>query len=262
MKRNLMWLIVTSVVCLLATPTHAHYYYTMTGSYDTGEELTEYTIGHLEVSSCMVGGLLKLDVRLHDWNGTFQNMLIANGFGDLSGARLLGLSGTWSTNDPRNGICVLTDPPSGHYLDVMKLQGQTPPAAPESFVNFGSAMYYGETRTLSTNTSAPPGYSLYSSIYGDWYPSPRLHPGDPIGIGVGELIATMFVKQNTETGLCVQFNAAAGNYICIDDDGGIGVAGFSPASFSIVMTIPEPSTLMLLGCGLFGLLAHAWRKRR
>ena len=26
--------------------------------------------------------------------------------------------------------------------------------------------------------------------------------------------------------------------------------------------IPEPSTIALLGCGLFGLLAYAWRKRK
>ena len=26
--------------------------------------------------------------------------------------------------------------------------------------------------------------------------------------------------------------------------------------------VPEPSTLALLGCGLFGLLAYAWRKRK
>ena len=36
--------------------------------------------------------------------------------------------------------------------------------------------------------------------------------------------------------------------------------GAEDCSFTTV--VPEPSTLALLGCGLFGLLAYAWRKRK
>jgi hypothetical protein len=32
--------------------------------------------------------------------------------------------------------------------------------------------------------------------------------------------------------------------------------------FKVEKTVPEPSTLALVGCGLFGLLAYAWRKRK
>jgi hypothetical protein len=41
--------------------------------------------------------------------------------------------------------------------------------------------------------------------------------------------------------------------------------GTGPTSASVgfhVLLVPEPSTLALLGCGLFGLLAYAWRKRK
>jgi len=38
---------------------------------------------------------------------------------------------------------------------------------------------------------------------------------------------------------------------------------FNPATdFVLSAPIPEPSTLVLLGCGLLGLLAYAWRKRK
>jgi hypothetical protein len=39
---------------------------------------------------------------------------------------------------------------------------------------------------------------------------------------------------------------------------GLSGAGSSGAGSSV----PEPGTLALLGCGLFGLLAYAWRKHR
>ena len=40
------------------------------------------------------------------------------------------------------------------------------------------------------------------------------------------------------------------------DDGSLAAAGVSGSP------VPEPGTLALLGCGLIGLLAYAWRKRK
>jgi hypothetical protein len=41
----------------------------------------------------------------------------------------------------------------------------------------------------------------------------------------------------------------------------VGIVGATRAKMSIVF-VPEPTSLALLGCGLFGLLAYAWRKRK
>ena len=41
-----------------------------------------------------------------------------------------------------------------------------------------------------------------------------------------------------------------------------GYAGMGVDNISLTNSIPEPGTLVLLGCGLAGLLAYAWRKRR
>lgn len=77
--------------------------------------------------------------------------------------------------------------------------------------------------------------SLWSIVYAD---------GDHT---TGKLLSCTF----TATDTTLNFN--------VDGQADVVLAGFNLQS---VAPVPEPSTMILLGCGLAGLLAYAWRKRK
>ena len=83
-----------------------------------------------------------------------------------------------------------------------------------------------------------------------------LRPAHPT-IPVGTLLAKFFVTPSTD----LTFVAATGGI----DGFGFSTPGGShtadPCSFTTA-AVPEPWTIALLACGLFGLLAYAWRKRK
>ncbi len=79
-----------------------------------------------------------------------------------------------------------------------------------------------------------------SSLTGTWYES----PGNSLNIG--NTFGTIYVSKGATSG--VIFNGQMGDNTY-----------FGNCSFT---TVPEPLTIVLLGCGLFGLLAYAWRKRK
>lgn len=81
--------------------------------------------------------------------------------------------------------------------------------------------------------------SDFSSFAGSWFTtSDRLSPG--------EVLAVMYVSKGGH----------------VSYDGKWGMQGITPSPEGGFSTIPEPSTLMLLACGLIGLLAYAWRRRK
>jgi hypothetical protein len=91
--------------------------------------------------------------------------------------------------------------------------------------------------------------------------------GDELGIWIDDqlrfIVAGEYAGTELQTGIFDISDLALGSHtmtVALHD------YGTDPAQFSIgdfvVISIPEPSTLTLLGIGAIGLLAYAWRRRR
>lgn len=126
------------------------------------------------------------------------------------------------------------------YADLIELLG-TGSSYFSSYVNLDST-----TGSLSDNSalsrSGSDSSHMYTSYTGNWFTTDSASM-----LGVGDVIAVAYVA----TGTNVSFSGQAF----------VAGQGTSNISFS-TSAVPEPSTLALLACGLFGLLAYAWRRRK
>jgi hypothetical protein len=134
-----------------------------------------------------------------------------------------------------------------------------------AYINLYSVVNFDSTTGVFARQSGTDATYWSNIISGTWY-----NNGDatenwvPAAIGAGvdndgdgvveNLMLSLFVKSGATY---VQFGDGTAN-----SQVGYSVTGNVYDTELKVSKVPEPSTLALLGCGLFGLLAYAWRKRK
>jgi hypothetical protein len=141
-----------------------------------------------------------------------------------------GISDFLSTNQGPTGATAL----SGY--------GQTPTTGPLCYVNLppnGSV-------TFSENGGSGQAYTGFT---GGWFTSGT-------GLTAGSTLAKLLVPTGwtptPQNGYQLMFQGAIG----------FTYGGGNTQNAELVTTTPEPATIVLLGTGLIGLLAYAWRKRK
>jgi len=191
------------------------------------------------------------------------------------------LLGTWTAN---GGGFNLPGTSSTWYNNISNNFDAQDRAAPQTMLDFSTKMPDSATRSGSSpyasfyvgyaitpaDMSGIPGFALGTS---DLTPGAGPDPNpwwDPTGGDDGNgawtdhqgyafdntLLGKFYVSKATTWTAGQTVFSGIGAY-CLPVGGG-AVSGDA----TNVVIVPEPSTLALLGCGLFGLLAYAWRKRK
>jgi hypothetical protein len=184
-----------------------------------------------------------------------------------AGDYLTGLKGTYTL--PTGGSFFLSSASNWYTKNVndADFQDTAGPTAGTSWIDFSTQVAADpHTRTGGSGNlwnSFTQSMSATGANLGAFFLGPvDLTPGgtDPsVGDGTGfdnTLFAKIWVNH-----ACPDLNGATifsgvGNFAW--PQGGHAMPGIS----ATVKVVPEPTTLALLGCGLFGLLAYAWRKRK
>jgi hypothetical protein len=167
--------------------------------------------------------------------------------GNVAGAQVVTVEGAWTSTGGSFNVQGL----DASSLVYKKHAADTLGTGNDSFVNMtqnGSAVW---TRNGGTT-------NLTTLLRGGWMDGGMME--ERLGVGAGDtdgdgydenLIARMHVTKGTTM---ITFGGGA------NDKFGYTTGATQVTAFSVA--VPEPTSLALLGCGLFGLLAYAWRKRK
>jgi hypothetical protein len=219
----------------------------------------------LLIGAAMVNAeIIKVDANRTVYDGTYDKVVLTiTGF---DGALLQGESalttmlGTWTCT---GGMDLLGTAGNWYTKTVNDYDGQDV-AAPQSWVDFST-----KSPDTATRTGVSGAYTSFYEGYANTPDSGNQFGLVPVDISVGgsdnafdnTLLGVFYVKHADTSwvpGATIWTGIAA---FGIQPQGGGGDVYPSSVVINGAPT-PEPSTLALLGSGLFGLLAYAWRKRK
>jgi hypothetical protein len=147
------------------------------------------------------------------------------------------------------------------------LATNAPSAVPFAVDNFnGTSWQLSLTRGATTGSGG--------NKYGDY--ASYMHVGEGTTPGTGEafFLGTQNITAAADGTLSFAFKASNSVFKIISGNTAGAAAGVAAESYPALTSwtgvgdtaefkvIPEPSTLVLLASGLFGLVAYAWRKRK
>lgn len=177
------------------------------------------------------------------YNDTLDKITFTVDGVSTAGSEVAAMEGTWTALGSNASLYTNDTEYWAYYTYILPpapLPGG-PPDAPNSYCGFYSIATAGVDWSRTGE-----GTNYSDMLSGAWYTQDNSN-----WIGVGETMAVMYVTK----GAGVSYN------------GEIGVSLYNVGSetkayeFSLA-PVPEPSTFALLACGLIGLLAYAWRKRK
>ena len=175
--------------------------------------------------------------------------------GEAAGSNLLLVEGPWTAT---GGQFLVHAGPATNATYQAYTASTNLSLGAYSGVNFstvnGSAVWARQSGTVGTVTNL---------IQGGWYTAS----------GSGEEISPTNTADNDFAGypenMIAQLKVTKGTTMITFGGGQNDKFGYSynqgttqVTAFAVQNIVPEPSTIALLGCGLFGLLAYAWRKRK